>query len=106
MSFMRAAELAKQAVEEGYAGERSVSIVRVPRWVSDPAVWLATKVTGQKTHGPAHFISEASKHDMSAPNLGTRRLLDHYREKVGERKREEEEEAARSLPREGGGTEK
>ena len=80
-----------QAVEEGYAGERSVSIVRVPRWVSDPAVWLATKVTAQKTHGPAHFISEASKHDMSAPNFGTRRLLDHYREKVGERKRREEE---------------
>ena len=74
-----------------------MSIVRVPRWVSDPAVWLATKVTGQKTHGPAHFISEASKHDMSAPNFGTRRLLDHYREKVGERKRREEE-ARKDLP--------
>ena len=77
-------------MEEGYAGQKSVSITRVPRWVSDAAVWLATKVTGQKTHGPAHFISEASKQDMSAPNFGTKRLLDFYREKVEERRKKEE----------------
>ena len=59
--------------------------------MTNPAVWLATKVTSQKTYGPAHFISEASKHDMSAPNFGTKRLLDYYREKVEERKKKEAE---------------
>ena len=59
--------------------------------MTNPAVWLATKVTSQKTYGPAHFISEASKHDMSAPNFGTKRLLDFYREKVEERRKKEEE---------------
>ena len=54
-------------------------------------VWLATKVTSQKTYGPVHFISEASKHDMSAPNFGTKRLLDYYREKVEEHKKKEAE---------------
>ena len=61
--------------------------------MTNPAVWLATKVTSQKTYGPAHFISEASKHDMSAPNFGTKRLLDYYREKVEERKKKEAEGA-------------
>ena len=92
--LMNVAELAKQAVEDGYAGEskpRKVAISSVPRWVTNTGVWLATKVTSQKTYGPVHFISEASKHDMSAPNFGTKRLLDYYREKVEEHKKKEAE---------------
>lgn len=94
LSLMNVAELAKQAVEDGYAGEskpRKVAISSVPRWVTNTGVWLATKVTSQKTYGPVHFISEASKHDMSAPNFGTKRLLDYYREKVEEHKKKEAE---------------
>ena len=48
-----------------------------------------SQVTSQKTYGPAHFISEASKHDMSAPQFGSKKLLDHYREKVEEHRKKQ-----------------
>ena len=58
---------------------------------------MATKVTSQKTYGPAHFISEANKRDISAPfiNYGMKRLLNSYRQKVEERRRKETEEEAK-----------
>ena len=90
LSIMDVAKLGKQAVEEGYAAEekpRTVGISKLPRWVTNAGVWLATKVTSQKTYGPVHFFSEATKHDFSAPNFGTKRLLEHYRAKVEEHKR-------------------
>lgn len=94
LSFMKIAKLAKQAVEKGYAGEqdsRKVEISSVPRWMVNAVVWIITKVTNQKIYGPVHFISEASKHDMSAPNFGAKKLLDFYCDKVDEHNKNQAE---------------
>merc|ERR1719354_99728 len=73
LSFMEVADIAKKVVEEEYANQKNVAIWRVPRWIADAGVFLMTKTTTQKIYGPIHFISEASKHDMSASNFGEKK---------------------------------
>ena len=54
-------------------------IVHIPVWLRNITLKLMRTFTGEKTYGPVEFFMTVMTHEMVAPQTGTHKLTDYFR---------------------------
>jgi len=73
----------EQLARAAFAAHGTAPRIRhIPRGPVVAAVWVLSRCTPQRIHGPLQFLAAVLTHDMVAPTVGSDRLVDYFAEQV------------------------